>query len=133
MEIIRSMYERMNETGDPEVALSYLDPTVEFEISWRSGRDSADFRVLNGIDEVRAAVLEILDPFESVRYEIHEYLDSGDDVVAILELLVRPKDSTGEISTGRFGYVYTLRDGKIVRVQDFPDPAEALEAAGLPE
>jgi ketosteroid isomerase-like protein len=33
----------------------------------------------------------------------------------------------------RSGYVYTLRDGKIVRVEPFADPAAALEAAGLDE
>jgi ketosteroid isomerase-like protein len=133
VEIVRSMYERLNQTGDPEEGLSYLDPAIEFEISWRSGRDSADFRVLHGIDEVREAIVEILDPFEDWRYEIHELHDAGDDVVAILEVLVRPKESSAEISTGRFGYVFTLRGGKIVRVQDFPEPAEALRAAGLSE
>jgi ketosteroid isomerase-like protein len=34
---------------------------------------------------------------------------------------------------GRSGYVYTLRDGKIVRVELFADSAAALEAAGLDE
>jgi ketosteroid isomerase-like protein len=133
VEIVRSLYERLNQTGDPEEGLSYFDPAIEFEISWRSGRDSADFRVLHGIDEVRQAIGEILGAFEDWRYEIHELLNAGDDVVAILELLVRPKGSSAEISTGRFGYVFTLRGGKIVRVQDFPEPAEALRAAGLSE
>jgi ketosteroid isomerase-like protein len=133
VEIVRSMYERLNQTGDPEEGLSYLDPAIESEISWRSGRESADFRVLHGIDEVRAAIVEILGAFEDWRYEIHELLNAGDDVVAILEVLVRPRESSAEISTGRFGYVFTLRGGKIVRVQDFPEPAEALRAAGLSE
>ena len=39
--------------------------------------------------------------------------------------------SSAETSTGRVGYVCTLRDSTIVRIQDYPDPAEALEAAGL--
>jgi ketosteroid isomerase-like protein len=133
VEIVRSMYERMTQTGDPQEALSYFDPAIEFEISWQGGRDSPDFRVLHGIDEVREATAELLGAFEDARYEVHELVDAGDDVVAILEFVARPKDSSAEISTGRFGYVFTLRSGKVVRVQDFPEPAEALRAAGLSE
>jgi ketosteroid isomerase-like protein len=133
VEIVLGMYEAFNETGDREAAYAVLDREIELEIAWRTGRDSSDFRVLRGIDEVRSALEEILAPFETARYQIHEHRDAGDDVVVILELLVRPKGSAAEISTGRFGYVHTLRNGKIVRVQDFPDPDEALKAAGLGE
>jgi ketosteroid isomerase-like protein len=133
VEIVRGLVEAFNKTGDREAAYALLDPEIEFEVAWRSGRDAADFHIHRGLDEVRAMIEELMAPFESIRYEVHEYLDAGDDVVAILEFLVQPKGSSAEISTGRFGYVYTLRDGKIVRIQDFPDPAEALEAAGLRE
>ena len=133
LEAVRGLVEAFNETGDREAAYALLDPEIEFEVAWRSGRDAADFRIYRGLDEVRAMIEELLAPFESIRYVIHEYADAGDDVVAILELIVRPKDSSAETSTGRFGYVCTLRDGKIVRIQDFPDPADALEAAGLKE
>jgi ketosteroid isomerase-like protein len=133
VEVVRGLVEAFNETGDREAAYALLDPEVEFEVEWRSGRDAADFRIYRGLDEVRAMIEELLTPFESIRYVIHEYADAGDDVVAILEFLARPKGSSAEVSTGRFAYVYTLRDGRIVRIQDFPDPAEALEAAGLRE
>jgi ketosteroid isomerase-like protein len=131
VEIVRSMYVRLNETGDVDEALKDFDPAVEFEISWSSGRDSPDFQVLRGIEQVRRALLENLEPFERFRSEVHEFREAGEDVVAILELFVTPKGSSAEIGTGRFGYVLTFRDGKVIRVQDFPDPNEALEAAGL--
>jgi ketosteroid isomerase-like protein len=131
VEILRSMYARLNETGDLDEALKSFDPDVEFEISWRSGRDSPDFQVLHGIDQVKRALEENLEPFERFRFQVHEFREAGEDVVAILELAVTPKGSSAEISTGRFGYVCTFRGGKVIRVQDFPDPDEALEAAGL--
>jgi ketosteroid isomerase-like protein len=133
VEVVRGLIEAFNETGDREAAYALLDPEVEFEVAWRSGRDAADFRIHRGLDEVRAVIEELVAPFESIRYVVHEYADAGDDIVAILEVLARPKGSSAEASTGRFGYVCTLRDGRIVRIQDFPDPAEALEAAGLSE
>jgi ketosteroid isomerase-like protein len=131
VELVRSMYTRLNETGDAEEGFRDLAPDVEFEISWRTGRDSPDFRVLHGIDEVRQAIREQSGPFEQFLWEIHELHDAGDRVVAILELHATPEGSSASVSTGRFGYVFTVRDGRIVRVQDFPDPAEALKAAGL--
>jgi ketosteroid isomerase-like protein len=131
VEIVRSMYALVNEAGDIEAGFGVFDPAVEFEISSRGGREDADFRVLQGVEEMRGAIDEILGPFESVRYLLHEVHDAGDEVVAVLEMLLRPKGSSGEISTGRFAYVFTFRSGRIVRVQDFPEPAEALEAAGL--
>ena len=133
VEIVRGFVAAFNETENREAAYALLDPEIEFEVAWSSGRGAADFRVHRGLDGVRAAVEDLLAPFERIRYLVHEYLDAGDDVVAILEVLVQPKGSSAETSTGRFGYVCTLRDGKIVRVQDFPDPDEALQAAGLSE
>jgi ketosteroid isomerase-like protein len=71
-------------------------------------------------------------PFEEVRAVVQEYIDADDDrVVVVLELLMRPKDSAAEITSNRFAHIYTLREGRIVRVQDFPEPADALRAAGL--
>jgi ketosteroid isomerase-like protein len=137
VEIVRSLYERLNAADDVEAAMDVaeevIDPEIEFEISWRSGRDAADFRVLHGIEEVRTVLAELMAPFASFRWEIHESFDAGDEVVLILESLVTPNDSAAEISTGRFGYVFTLRDGKIARCREYATRAEALEAAGLRE
>jgi ketosteroid isomerase-like protein len=133
VQLVRSMYEGMNESGDWRSGLEFLDPSIEFEISWSAGRDSADFQVLHGLDEVRRTLEELLDPFESARFELHQLRDAGNDVVATLELLVRPKDSAAEVSTGRFAYVMTLRGERITRIQDFREPADALRAAGLTE
>src|SRR6266516_3405570 len=124
IDIVLGNLKAFNETGEVDAAFANADPEIEFEISTQSGRDSADFRVYRGIDEVKAAIREILEAFDHARFEIHEVRDRDDRVVAILELFVQPKGSSAEISTGRFGYVYTLRDGKIVRVQDFTHPAD---------
>ena len=80
---------------------------------------------------MKSAVREILSEFDNARFEIHEVRDRGDRVVAILELFMRPKGSSAEISTGRFGYVYTLRGGTVVRIQDFTHPEDAWNEIGL--
>jgi ketosteroid isomerase-like protein len=132
VEVIRRTYETFNESGDWEAFAAACDPGVVLEIASQEGRESADFRVYEGLDEARRAVQDLMAPFEEVRAVVQEYIDADDDrVVVVLELLMRPKDSAADITSNRFAYLYTLREGRIVRVQDFPDPADALRAAGL--
>ena len=131
IDLVVGNLEAFNQTGDVDAAFANADPEIEFEISTQAGRESADFRVYRGIDEVKSAIREILSEFDNARFEIHEVRDRGDRVVAILELFMRPKGSSAEISTGRFGYVYTLRDGTVVRMQDFTNPADAWNEIGL--
>ena len=59
-------------------------------------------------------------------------VDSGDQVVGIVRSRLQPKGSSGEIEL-RTGFLWTLRDGKVVSLRLFDKPEEALEAAGLSE
>ena len=71
--------------------------------------------------------------------EWHDYellqegvLDVGDRVVVTVRLSARGRGSGIEIDA-RFYDVFTLRGGKIVRMDQFAERAEALEAVGLSE
>jgi ketosteroid isomerase-like protein len=132
VEIVRRVIDAFNESGDWETLYAACDPAVVLEIATQEGRESADFQVHHGIDDVRKAIEELMAPFGEIRAVAHRYVEAGDHrVVTVLELLMRPKGSTAEISSGKFAYLYTLSEGRIIRVQDFPDPADAFEAAGL--
>jgi len=69
--------------------------------------------------------------FESgYRFEIEETRDLGD--VVFLSAIHRGRGRTsGAEVRGQTGYLYTVRDGKIVRAELYRSPAAALEAAGL--
>jgi ketosteroid isomerase-like protein len=132
VEIIRRGLEAFNESGDWDALYSAWDTGVVFELATQEGRESPDFRVYRGFDEARAAVEELMAPFDQVQFEVHECIEVGDDrVLAVLELRMRPKGSAAEVSSNRFAYLYTLRAGKITRVQDYPDPDDGFRAAGL--
>jgi ketosteroid isomerase-like protein len=64
-------------------------------------------------------------------YEVlpEELMDMGDRVVATVCLRGRGRGSGVEIEA-RFYDVYTLRDAKIVRMDQFTDRSEALDALG---
>jgi ketosteroid isomerase-like protein len=65
------------------------------------------------------------------RFEIHEARDWGDRVFVDATHHGRGRASGAPMS-GRGGWVYTVRDGQIVRIEAYPDPESALEQAGSP-
>jgi ketosteroid isomerase-like protein len=118
--------------GDMEVISTLLDPEVE----WIGlEQDATD----------RPSVLELLGErlAEGYRVEIEECIAAGDDVVvsfraAGMEPARRVADEDGRVvsvskyfTIGRYFAVVTVREGKIVRVQDYPQRTEALEAVGI--
>jgi ketosteroid isomerase-like protein len=62
-----------------------------------------------------------------------EILDAGQDRV----LVVQDERGIGRVSRApfesRWAVLYTMREGKIVRIEHFSERTEALEAAGLSE
>jgi len=67
------------------------------------------------------------DDFTSQAESIREY---GDVVIALIRFKGHSKASGIEVSGGVF-QVFRFREGKIKRIEDFTDRAEALKAAGL--
>jgi ketosteroid isomerase-like protein len=59
-----------------------------------------------------------------------ELIDLGDRFVLLATVPMRGQASGIRLNEA-FAYVGTLKDGKVVRLQEFYDHAEALEAAGL--
>jgi ketosteroid isomerase-like protein len=66
------------------------------------------------------------------RFQIEDARSSGDRVFLVATHGGRGRASGAPVE-GETAYVYTVRDGKISRVELFADRDEALEAAGLSE
>jgi ketosteroid isomerase-like protein len=64
------------------------------------------------------------------QFDIEETRDLGDVVFLVASHHGRGRTSGVEVH-GRSGYLYTVREGKVARVELYGDPAGALEAAGL--
>ncbi len=67
-----------------------------------------------------------------LRYELPEIQDLGDRIVAIGSIHARGKESGAAVEVP-FGFVVDFNDGKAIRIKDYLDPRDALEAAGLSE
>jgi ketosteroid isomerase-like protein len=67
-----------------------------------------------------------------VRLEPTELIDLGDRLVVLADMPMRAQASGVPLSE-KYACVSTLKDGRVIRQQDYLDHAEALEAVGLSE
>jgi ketosteroid isomerase-like protein len=94
----------------PEV----FDPEVE--ITWM--RDSVDtYGTTKGIDPMRTNVMLWFEGLDDVRFEPERFVDLGDRVLVVAVMKARGRGSGVEV-TGRYGHLWTLRDGKAIRLED---------------
>jgi ketosteroid isomerase-like protein len=70
--------------------------------------------------------------FDELTLTFEEFIDAGDQVVVVAHHQGRGRKS-GVAVDARYYEVYTVREGKVSRVDEFAERGEALEAAGLSE
>jgi ketosteroid isomerase-like protein len=89
-------------------------------------------RVHVGVDGLRAAWLEWLEPWLTYRTEIEQALDAGDRVLLLTHDYGRHEGAAQEVKVDGSA-VWTISDGKIARADFFTARSEAFKAAGLTE
>jgi ketosteroid isomerase-like protein len=117
------------EAGDIERMLSFMDPDGELYSAIIGG---AEGKVYRGHAGFRSWFAETQVAFASLSTELTEFRDLGDRVLGFGRVRARGRESGVELDSAT-GWLFTLRDGKIVRAEGYLDPARALEAAGLPD
>ena len=86
----------------------------------------------SGLNAIRDQFERWESSWEELVETAEEFIDAGDRVV--VKALYRGRGrGSGVPIEARFYAVHTLRDGRVVRVDEFTDRTEALEAAGLSE
>jgi ketosteroid isomerase-like protein len=125
VELVRSAAEHFQRTGEPMWEM--LHP--EIEIHDHDIPDAGDYR---GADGFRAWVADWADAWESFSIEPGEYIDAGSQVVEVVRLSARGKGSGVPLERVD-AMVWSLRDGRAVRLDYYASRTEALEAVGLRE
>jgi ketosteroid isomerase-like protein len=115
VEIVRSFL-----TVDVEEALGYADP----DIVWNPTEETA----AQGHGAVRASLERWKKEWDDYELIPEDLADMGDRVLATVRLHGRGRVS-GIAVDARFYDVYTLRDSRIVRMDQFTERSEALAAA----
>jgi ketosteroid isomerase-like protein len=135
IEVVRRVYElvlapgRLADPSTAEIARDLFDPDVEVR-QMSSVLDTAgDFHGYQGLADVAR---EVVQASSDIGYAIEKVRAAGDKVATESRIF-----GTGRLSgasfESRIGQLFTLRNGLVVRLEVFDDPAEAFRAAGLSE
>ena len=116
--------------GDWKTWVEGIDADVEWEETAGLGPDAGIYR---GIEDVRAATTSWTAMWTDYTFQVHDYVDAGEDEVVVLAQERGRGRGTGAAVERELGEVFTLRDGKLIRARLYGSWAEALEAAGLSE
>jgi ketosteroid isomerase-like protein len=128
VEVVRRALDATNR-GDIEEALTYIDPDGELHSAIIGG---AEGNVYRGHDGFRRWYAETETTFEELRTELTEFRDLGDRVVGLGHIHARGRESGIELDSAT-AWVFTLRNGKVLKSEGFLSPDGALKAVGLEE
>jgi ketosteroid isomerase-like protein len=123
VEMLRAGFAAYNR-GDLDALMEIYDPTVEF-VTLMLGTH-------HGKEAIRPLYEENRKNLSGYRLDPEELVDEADNVVAVVRL-----GGAGRVSQialdDRIAFLFTFREGLIVRQQTFRNKEEALKAAGLRE
>jgi len=120
MEIVRKLNDVYNERSFAENP-DLIDPDIVWDMSRMQIPDSSAYAGRGGLREFVDTWTE---SFASEHIEAEDMVDGGDRVLVVVHHSGRGKMSA---------MVWTLRDGRAVRMEMYPTREEALEAMGLGE
>jgi ketosteroid isomerase-like protein len=126
VEIVRRVYDAADRR-DGDAIFALYDPGVELDASQLG---LADLNVYHGHDGLRSLFREFSETWGEIEYSYDELIDAGDQVVAVVTRHARGRASGVEVERP-FALVWTVREGKVVRVVWFLTREDAIEAAGL--
>jgi ketosteroid isomerase-like protein len=125
LELIRAGFAAHNR-GDLDALTQVYDPDVVFEtllLGTHHGNEAIRLiyeenqKTLSGYDVVPV-----------------ELIDAGDQVVAVAQVTgTGPSSQIAMEDRDRFAFLFTIKNGRVVREQAFRNREEAVEAAGLSE
>jgi ketosteroid isomerase-like protein len=98
------------------------------ELVYRSRADEPDAGVRNGLDELKRYTLAWLETFADLRFDVHEWIDLGDQIIRVAELQGRGS-ATGAPVHDTYVSLWTVRGGRIVEGGEYGSTEEALGAA----
>ena len=129
VDVVCDQFAATNEREFPRV-MSYYAEDVELFVHPDAFTHRGTFKGRDAVGQWFGDWFRRFEP--GYRFDIEETRDLGDVVFLSATHHGRGRASGAEVH-GQTGYLHTVRDGKIVRVEIYPSPAAALEAAGRSE
>ena len=127
LEVVRQLAAAVRRRDLPQL-LKLTDPQVEWRSFLAALAEGGEYR---GHDGIRKYLSDLDDAFETFRTDIDDLLGVGDLVIGVGHIRFCGKES-GVETEAPVGWVFKLRDGKLLRVRAFREPEKALDEVGLP-
>jgi ketosteroid isomerase-like protein len=140
VETVRRVFDEASRRTDPtgravdaldrdSMAVVYesMDPEVEVHEDPRF----PEAGIYRGVEAVRCYFGRFVESFDEFSFEAEDFIGLEDERVLVLFSLTTRGKGSGARVQARPGWIYTIRDGRTMRIDAFLDRDEALEAAGL--
>jgi ketosteroid isomerase-like protein len=128
IETVRRAYEAFSRAG-LDALLEHFHPDAEYDITSAIGPYAGMYY---GRAAIRNFLADYFESWEYVQMEPEEFIEGGENhVVVPLRMHMRGKGSGVQVKAQTTN-VWTMRDGKAVRMAVYNDRAEAFKAVGLP-
>ena len=122
MDTLRRSYEALN-AGDVDAALEALAP----DAVWRESPELPGGDEFRGRGALRAFLGDFLAEWREFHQEIENVVPAGDRIAVLIHLIAVGRGSGIEADT-RYAHVWTMRDGKGIRVEGHRDQEAALRS-----
>lgn len=125
--IIRSVYDAFGR-GDVPTVLGAMDPKIEWHEAehfpyWRAGGFVGPDAIVQGV------FARLPQDFDGFRVDVRRIVGGGDTVLVEARYRGTAK-ATGKALDAQVAHVWDLRDGKIVRFQQYTDTWQVAQATG---
>ena len=122
MDTLRRSYEALNE-GDVDAALEALAP----DAVWRESPELPGGDEFRGREALRGFLGDFLAEWREFHQEIENVVPAGNRIAVLIHLIAVGRGSGIEADT-RYAHVWTMRDGKGIRVEGHRDQEAALRS-----
>jgi uncharacterized protein len=127
VELVRRVYEAHQRRHD-EAVFSLYDPAIEIEDDPEVPSPTPYY----GLRGVKEFFRDRMAVFPSQNVEVEEWIDAGEDVIAVLHVRARGSHSCVPLDF-RQAHLWTVQNGKLTRLRIYQEKTRALEAVGLRE
>jgi ketosteroid isomerase-like protein len=133
VEIVRRAIGAMTQDAADDEARAASVQRLAAGIEFEEDPRFPEARTYRGRVEVLSYFNDFVSQFKHYVFDVEDLLASGtDDVLCYLHIHGRGKGSSAEFDV-RAGWIFTVREGEVVRIRAYLDRREALEAVGLSE
>ncbi|HEX5895628.1 MAG TPA: nuclear transport factor 2 family protein [Thermoleophilaceae bacterium] len=122
IEVVKAMFAAFA-TRDLQTVLDLADPEIEFTAV--TGEHAGRTDPYRGHDGLRAYFRDVAEVWEELRLTPREFRPTGDLVLVTGKVSAR---SRGRTVTGSTGWIWQVRDGKVVYGRVYASAADAIAA-----